>query len=434
MSIVRTPLGIALSLVIVALVIVVGSCTQLGASSSSELNALQADIATRQARMEVALTQMPAIAETATSVPTSPVVAVAPILVATTTPLPTAIPVPTETLPPLPPLPTVAPALAHQSAQPAVSLSGFTHMWQTWNNCGPATLAMNLSYFGSTLDQAAIGNVLRRHPDDKNVSPEELAAFAASQGYHAQVRVNGSADLMRLLLSNGVPVLIETWLEEDPNDGMGHYRMLTGYDDAEQYWIGYDSYVDTGLFSSIGPYRGIRMSYAETDALWKVFNRTYLLLYTDAQAPAVASIYGDTFDQTVMWQQATQQSQALVQQTPNDPFAWFNLGTNLTALGDYGGAAQAYDQARRLGLPWRMLWYQYGPFQAYQAAGRAQDVLTLADATLSTTQTIEELHYWRGQALRALGNPAEATRAWQRALELNPDYRPAGEALTAAQS
>jgi len=434
MSIVRTPLGIALSLVIVALVIVVGSCTQLGASSSSELNALQADIATRQARMEVALTQMPAIAETATSVPTSPVVAVAPILVATTTPLPTAIPLPTETLPPLPPLPTVAPALAHQSAQPAVSLSGFTHMWQTWNNCGPATLAMNLSYFGSTLDQAAIGNVLRRHPDDKNVSPEELVAFAASQGYHAQVRVNGSADLMRLLLSNGVPVLIETWLEEDPNDGMGHYRMLTGYDDAEQYWIGYDSYVDTGLFSSIGPYRGIRMSYAETDALWKVFNRTYLLLYTDAQAPAVASIYGDTFDQTVMWQQATQQSQALVQQTPNDPFAWFNLGTNLTALGDYGGAAQAYDQARRLGLPWRMLWYQYGPFQAYQAAGRAQDVLTLADATLSTTQTIEELHYWRGQALRALGNPAEATRAWQRALELNPDYRPAGEALTAAQS
>ncbi len=431
MRIVRTPLGIALSLVIVALVIVVGSCTQLGASSSSELNALQADIATRQARMEVALTQVPAIAETATSVPTSPVAAVAPILVATITPLPTAIPVPTETLPPLP---TAAPALAHQPAQVAVSLSGFTHMWQTWNNCGPATLAMNLSYFGSTLGQAEIGNVLRRHPDDKNVSPEELAVFAANQGYHAQIRVNGSADLMRLLLSNGVPVLIETWLEEDPNDGMGHYRLLTGYDDAEQYWIGYDSYVDTGLFSSIGPYRGIRMSYAETDALWKVFNRTYLLIYTDAQAPAVASIYGDTLDQTVMWQQATQQSQALVQQTPGDPFVWFNLGTNLTALGDYAGAAQAYDQARRLGLPWRMLWYQYGPFQAYEAIGRAQDVLTLADATLSTTQSIEELHYWRGQALSALGNAAEAARAWQQALELNPDYQPAAAALAAARS
>ncbi len=436
MRIVHTPLGIALIVVSLALVIAVGSCTGLGSSSPGELNALQADIATRQARMAVALTQVPAEPATSLAAPAITAPVAAPVLVATTTPLPTtrlptAMPLPTETLPPLP---TAAPVLAHQPAQSAVSLSGFTHMWQTWNNCGPATLAMNLSYFGSTLDQAAIGTVLRRHPDDKNVSPEELAAFAASQGYHAQVRVNGSADLMRLLLSNGVPVLIETWLEEDPNDGMGHYRMLTGYDDAAQYWIGYDSYVDTGLFSSLGPYRGIRMSYAETDALWKVFNRTYLLIYTDAQAPAVASIYGNTLDQTVMWQQATQQSQTLVQQTPDDPFSWFNLGTNLTALGDYEGAAQAYDQARRLGLPWRMLWYQYGPFQAYQAVGRAQDVLTLADATLSTTQNIEELHYWRGQALSALGNTADAARAWQRALELNPDYRPAAEALTAARS
>jgi hypothetical protein len=432
MRLLRTPLGIALSLV-VALVLIGASCAQLGGATQAELNPMQADIATRQQRMAVALAQVPpAVTPTAETLAQAPAEAqAAPPLAITPVLIPTATPPPTATVPPLPP---TAPAVAHQSAQPAVTLTGFTHMWQTWNNCGPATLAMNLSYFGSTLGQAEIGAVLRRHPDDKNVSPEEMAAFAAGQGSHAQVRVNGSADLMRLLLSNGIPVLIETWLEEDPNDGMGHYRLLTGYDDAGQYWIGYDSYVRTGLFASIGPYRGIRMSYAETDALWKVFNRTYLLIYTEAQAPMVASIYGDALDQRVMWQRATQETQALVQQTPNDPFVWFNLGTNLTALGDYAGAAQAYDQARRLGLPWRMLWYQYGPFQAYQAIGRAQDVLTLADATLSTTQSIEELHYWRGQALSALGNPDEARRAWQRALELNPDYRPAGDALASTQS
>lgn len=419
MKFLRTPLGLALSLVALAGMLVGVSCLPLGGAAQAELNPVQADIATRQQRMAVALTQVPAAPQTVTAAPVAPV---APVLVPTTALLPTA------TTPPLP-----TPAAAHQPAQPAVTLTGFTHAWQTWNNCGPATLAMNLSYFGSTLDQAAIGAVLRRHPDDKNVSPEELAAFAAGQGYHAQMRANGSADLMRLLLSNGIPVLIETWLEEEPNDGMGHYRLLVGYEDAEQYWIGYDAYVDTGLFSSIGPYRGLRMPYGETDALWKVFNRTYLLIYTAAQAPLVASIYGDSLDQLVMWQRATQEAQALVQQTPSDAFVWFNLGTDLTALGDYAGAAQAYDQARRLGLPWRMLWYQYGPFQAYHAVGRAQDVLSLADATLSTTQNIEELHYWRGQALRALGNPVEAQRAWQRALELNPDYRPAGEALATAQ-
>ncbi|MBX3016137.1 MAG: tetratricopeptide repeat protein [Caldilineaceae bacterium] len=397
------------------------SCASFGSTTPTELNPMQADIATRQARMAVALAQVPT--ETPTSTAQTGLV-----LVPTATPLPTATPIPTATA-----LPEPTPQPSHQPMQPAVRLTGLTHAWQTWNNCGPATLAMNLSYFGSTLDQAAIGAVLRRHPDDKNVSPEELAAFATAQGYHAQVRVNGSAELMHLLLSNGIPVLIETWLEEDPNDGMGHYRLLVGYDDADQAWIGYDSYVDTGLFSSIGPYRGIRMAYAETDALWKVFNRTYLLIYTDAQAAAVASIYGESLDQTVMWQQATQAAQGVVQQTPDDPFAWFNLGTNLTARGDYTNAAQAFDQARRLGLPWRMLWYQYGPFQAYDAIGRAQDVLTLTDATLSTTQSIEELHYWRGRALAALGNPAEAQRAWQQALTLNPDYQPARAALASAQ-
>ena len=419
MRFLRTPFGLALMLVLVTVALLAVSCSQLTGGSTGELNPMQAEIATRQQRMAAALTQVPAAPLTVTAAPVAPVAAV---LVPTGTPLPTAT---------TPPIPTAAPA--HQPAQSAVALTGFTHEWQTWNNCGPATLAMNLSYFGSTLTQADVGTVLRRHPDDKNVSPEELVAFAAGQGYQAQVRVNGSTDLMRLLISNGIPVLIETWLEEEPNDGMGHYRLLTGYDDAEQYWIGYDSYVDTGLFSSIGPYRGIRMSYAETDALWKVFNRTYLLIYTDAQAPLVASIYGEALDPGVMWQRAAQEAQAIVQQTPNDAFAWFNLGTDLTTLGDYGGAAQAYDQARRLGLPWRMLWYQFGPFQAYDAVGRAQDVLTLADATLSTTQNIEELHYWRGRALAALGDAAEAQHAWQQALALNPDYRPAGEALATLQ-
>lgn len=420
MQYLRTPLGIAGMLVTSTLLLLAVSCAHFG-GAAAEPNPLQADIATRRQRMAAALTQVPPTPQVATAVPMAPV---APVLIATATSLP----MPTATPAPLPtPLP------AHQPAQAAVTLTGITHEWQTWNNCGPATLAMNFSYFGSTLDQAAIGTVLRRHPDDKNVSPEELAAFAAGQGYYAEMRINGSSDLMRLLLSNGIPVLIETWLEEEPNDGMGHYRLLVGYDDAGQYWIGYDAYVDTGLFSSIGPYRGIRMDYAETDALWKVFNRTYLLIYTDAQAPVVASIFGDALNQTVMWQRATQEAQTLVQQTPNDPFVWFNLGSDLTTLGDYQGAAQAYDQARRLGLPWRMLWYQYGPFQAYSMVGRAQDVLTLADATLATTQNIEELHYWRGQALAALGNPAEAQRAWQQALTLNPDYRPAGEALAAVQ-
>jgi tetratricopeptide (TPR) repeat protein len=319
----------------------------------------------------------------------------------------------------------------HQPAQPAVQLAGLRHFWQTWNNCGPATLATNLSYYGSTLDQADIGNVLRRYADDKNVSPEELVAFAQGQGYMAQLRVNGSAELARTFLSNGIPLLIETWFEEDPGDGMGHYRLLAGYDDANARWIVYDSYSHQNLVSSDpNNYQGIYMSYEQTDAWWKVFNRTYVLVYPPDRDSLVRSILGDAYDTTVMWQQAIATAHAEIAANPGDPYAHFNVGTSLVQLGDFTGAAAAYDQARALGLPWRMLWYQFGPFAAYTEVGRYQEVIDLGQATLtSAAGGIEEIHYWRGRALAGLGDQARAQTEWNQALVLNPDYAPAKQAL-----
>ncbi|MCB0083044.1 MAG: C39 family peptidase [Caldilineaceae bacterium] len=331
------------------------------------------------------------------------------------------------------PAPTTTPAPLHQPAAPSVELTGFSHEWQTWNNCGPATLAMNLSYFGSTLDQAAIGAVLRQYEDDKNVNPEELVEFAASQGYMAQQRVNGSAELMKLLLSNGIPVLIETWHEPEPNDGMGHYRLLTGYSDADQHWIAFDSYDTHGLINADpnAPYRGIRLPYAETEALWRVFNRTHLLIYKPEQAALVQSIVGDALEPAIMWQQSRQQAETEIAANSQDAFAWFNLGSSWLALGDYAQSAAAYDQARQLGLPWRMFWYQFGAFEAYLQTGRAQEVVALADATIATTKSIEEIYYWRGRGLAALGDMDAARRAWQQAIELNPDFAEAAELLAA---
>jgi tetratricopeptide (TPR) repeat protein len=366
----------------------------------------------------VALAEPTSIIVTPTSVPTPLPVVAAPTVA------PTALPTVA---------PTVAPVtLLHQPAQPAVQLSGLTHFWQTWNNCGPATLATNLSYYGSTLNQADIGNVLRRHAEDKNVSPEELVAYAQSQGFMAQLRVNGSAELARTFISNGIPLLIETWLEDEPGDGMGHYRLLVGYDDATQRWIVYDSYAHTNLVSSdANSYQGIYMSYEQTDAWWQVFNRTYVLLYPPDRDPLVRSILGSAYDSSVMWQEALTTAQTEIAANPANPYAHFNLGSSLVQMGDYAGAAAAYDQARAIGLPWRMLWYQFGPFAAYTEMGRYQEVVDLGQATLtSAAGGIEEIHYWRGRALAGLGDAGRAQAEWNQALALNPDYTPAQNALS----
>lgn len=171
--------------------------------------------------------------------------------------------------------------------------------------------------------------------------------------------MNGTLELARTLLSNKIPVLIETWLEEERNDGMGHYRLLTGFDDARQQWIAYDSYVSTNLRHPGETYQGIHLSYDETTQLWYGFSGTYLLIYPPDQEALVRSILGETFDEGVMWQQALAQAQISVEHRPDDPFAWFNLGTAWIAHGEYVQAGNAYDRARWIGLPWRMLWYQF---------------------------------------------------------------------------
>jgi len=305
------------------------------------------------------------------------------------------------------------------------------HAWQTWNNCGPATLAMDLSYFGSTIDQAQAGAVLRLSPDDKNVSPEELVTYAQSQGYLAALMVNGSGDLARTLVSNGVPVLVETWHEDEPDNGLGHYRLLAGYDDAQQNWIVYDSYDRTGLIDG-DRYQGLRMPYAKLDGWWKVFNRTYVLVYPPHLTPVVDGILAAYGAQpATMWTAAAAQAQTELAVDGSDAFAWFNLGSSLAAQGRYDEAAAAFDQARTLGLPWRMLWYQFGPFEAYLAVGRAQDVVALADSVNAGTTSIEEIHYWRSRGLAAQGDQAGARQALDQALTLNPTFAPAQAALAA---
>ena len=191
-----------------------------------------------------------------------------PAIVASSTPLPVLLPTVTPTQ-------TPSPAPAIRSAR----LYGIQHAWQTWNNCGPATLAMTLSYYGSDLDQAAAGSALRGNPDDKNVSPAELIAFARAQGFQARLLVNGDADRLRRLIDAGVPVLIETWLDPEDAGGLGHYRLLVGYDDDAGAWIAYDTYVGVNLVNPQGDYQGIWLPYAETEALWKVFNRTAVVIY-----------------------------------------------------------------------------------------------------------------------------------------------------------
>jgi tetratricopeptide (TPR) repeat protein len=343
------------------------------------------------------------------------------------TPTPTEIPSPVPT-PTFTPHAVPGPAQAARSTpadlqRATVLLSGFDHEYQLWNNCGPATLSMALSYYDWAGDQRDAAAFLKPDQEDKNVSPSEMATFVRQQGLEVVIRYGGNIHLIQKLLLAGFPVVIEKGFDPEPDrlGWMGHYLLIVGYNEFDRAFVTMDSYT--------GPSQD--ESYTHVDDYWRQFNRVYLVIYRAEQEAELTAVLGDDMDATVNLWSTLEIAIDEVTQNPEDPFAWFNLGSSYTQVGMFADAAGAYDQARLLGLPWRMLWYQFGPYKAYYEVGRYDDMIALADATIATTLEIEESYYFKGIALEAEGNLDGARAAYQRAIDFNPNYAAAVQALSA---
>jgi tetratricopeptide (TPR) repeat protein len=306
----------------------------------------------------------------------------------------------------------------------SITLTNIRHEYQTWNNCGPATLAMNLSYFKSPLMQKDLAPLLKPDSEDKNVSPNEMVDYINSTDeFGVLYAVNGNMTVIKQLLANNFPVIIETWFILHPDDQMGHYELTRGYNDNTKQFLMYDSYR--------GP--NIRTSYTEYDENWKVFDRTFIVIYEKKDEEKLKKLIPQYFDNIQNLQDSLRNSQSEVAKDPNDMYAYFNLGTTLSKMERHEEAAVAFDKARSLKLPWRMLWYQFEIFDTYLALGRYDDVISLTNANLAQANNLEESLYYRGQAYEKTGKTEEAKRDYAKAIQYNKNYTAAKDALEKLQ-
>ncbi len=322
---------------------------------------------------------------------------------------------------------TPAPTLTPTQIPAKVDLPAPAYEKQEVNNCGPATLAMDLRFYNWTGNQSTISDLIKPKREDRNVNVEELVTYVNTQvpGVEVQYRVGGDIDTLRRLIAAGFPVMVEEafimaesyWYQDDR--WAGHYLLLTGYDDATQRFTAQDVFV--------GPNVGI--AYNILDKHWKAFNRVYILVYPTEQREAIQAVLGDQWDVNANRQHAMEVAQKETETDSTDSYAWFNLGTNLVYFEKYGAAAQAYDQARTNGLPQRMLRYQFGPFFAYFHTSRMEDLFALTDYALKRTPNSEEALLWRGWATYRKGDREKALELFQQALDARPKYPDAEYAL-----
>jgi len=308
------------------------------------------------------------------------------------------------------------------------NLSGVRYQDQhgLWNYCAPSNLAMALSYWDWQGDRLDTGKVLKPYDKDKNVMPYEMAAYVQDNtDLQAVVRTGGDFDLLKRFILDGFPVLVEKGAYIRDFSGvvswMGHYEVVTGYDDPRQVFITQDSYFTPDY----------EVAYEEFLQGWRSFNYTYIVVYPAEKESQVMAILGPYADETESYRLTAQKSSDEIYQLQgvDQFFAWFNRGTSLKDLQDYAGAAKAYDEAFAIYnqlpqdksvRPYRILWYQTGPYFAYYYTGRYYDVISLADTAIDAAldqPALEESYYWRAMAKAALGDTTGAIKDFKTSLD-----------------
>lgn len=295
---------------------------------------------------------------------------------------------------------------------------------QSFNNCGPASLSMAMSFFGKNVTQADIASRLRPYNnpaggvDDKAVLADELVQEAKANGLGAVALPNGNPDLVRRFLANDISVILRTWL--NPDEDIGHYRVLTGYDMAQKNFYANDSY------------HGPNITLPEDSLLemWQPFNYGYILVYPKEKELLVRDLIGEDTEVQKAWENSLKRAEQELSQDPNNAYALFNKSVALYHLGEYEEAVKAYEDSSS-GLPPRMLWYQLEPIYAYQKTGQDDKALELSDRILSNgNAAYSELYQIKGEIYLARGEREQARREFEKAVLYNKNFAPARQALS----
>jgi hypothetical protein len=223
--------------------------------------------------------------------------------------------------------PTIAVA-ATPAVPAASSLGPLINVPQTWNNCGPATLAEVLSYWGVGRTQSQVQAALRVDGPTAGMTAYGIPSYVRGVGLRALLGVGGTPLLVKELIASGLPVIVHQVVTlADP---VGHWRPIEAYDDSRAYFVASDPYLGASHV----------IAYGDFSQMWALRGNMFVVLYPAAKAALLGRLLA-----SVRWNKVAAYGHdlALIQSGGLDTRP---AGTPASAAPAYLNLALAWDAAQ----------------------------------------------------------------------------------------
>src|SRR5438132_13050804 len=245
----------------------------------------------------------------------------------------------TLTTPAVEPVAAVVPAPEPKAAPAAAAFDEMKHVWQSLNNCGPASVVMALSTFGIDVSQEAARVPLRGANVLSGMGPQRVDGWVnANFGLRSMWRNNGTNDLIKRLVANGFAPMVTQWMQDPTVSRIAHWRTVRGYDDGQ------------GVFFVNDPMLGnmVALSYDWFGRNWQSFQYRYMVIYRPEDEGLLQAIIGKDWSEASVRQSLYERSktEALAQDTN---LAWLNYGEAAYANGMFEEAVAAFERGMNMG-------------------------------------------------------------------------------------
>lgn len=138
---------------------------------------------------------------------------------------------------------------------------------QTYNACGPASIAQVMGYFGLQMPLQDISRLTRVN-DRAYMTAQAILNFAPQVGMQARLYTGGHLDTVRAAIKRGIPLIALQSHIPQVGQVIPHWRVVVGYSDAERM-----VYLMDPLLGYVG------MSYNDFNRVWADQRGQFAVMY-----------------------------------------------------------------------------------------------------------------------------------------------------------